>query len=285
MKFFLVTTDHLTDRIWFRDEEDFRVAMNYVAVVSSVLSTNVLAFILMSNHVHFVLQCDESEAKLFIDRFKLTYGEWLKRKYDTPEFLRRVKVDIREVKIEDESLHRAIAYVQMNCVAANICPNPFVYPWGTGSTFFNPNETPLTHLRNMSKRKQYSLTRSRVILPNYYAITPAGFIAPSSYVPVEFVEKLFGSAKRFQFFLNTSSKAKKHLEKNAAPSFSDQVLISACKDLCQSLLRKGGLNELTEEQTGEILRQLRRRFSADIAQLCRVTGIPYKKVVDMLEDF
>ena len=32
--FFLISTDHLEDRLWFRDEEDFRVAMNYVAVAA-----------------------------------------------------------------------------------------------------------------------------------------------------------------------------------------------------------------------------------------------------------
>ena len=31
-QYFLVTTDHLEDRLWFRDDEDFRVAMNYVAI-------------------------------------------------------------------------------------------------------------------------------------------------------------------------------------------------------------------------------------------------------------
>ena len=29
----LVTTDHLEDTLWFREEEDFKVGMNYVAVL------------------------------------------------------------------------------------------------------------------------------------------------------------------------------------------------------------------------------------------------------------
>lgn len=31
-KIFLLTTEHLEDGLWFRDEEDFKVAMNYVAI-------------------------------------------------------------------------------------------------------------------------------------------------------------------------------------------------------------------------------------------------------------
>ena len=62
-RYYLVTTDHLTDRLWFRDEEDFRVAMNYVAIAAFITGCKVLAFILMSNHVHFVLMCLRREAE------------------------------------------------------------------------------------------------------------------------------------------------------------------------------------------------------------------------------
>ena len=31
-KIWLVSTDHLEDGLWFREEDDFKVGMNYVAV-------------------------------------------------------------------------------------------------------------------------------------------------------------------------------------------------------------------------------------------------------------
>lgn len=90
MRFFLVTSDHFTDRLLFRDNEDFRVAMNYVAIVSFRLGINVLTFILMSNHVHFVLECTPEQAKLFADRFKMLYGKHYSGKYGSPDYLRRL---------------------------------------------------------------------------------------------------------------------------------------------------------------------------------------------------
>lgn len=60
----------------------------------------------MSNHVHFVLEGTEEDARC------------------VREFLRGNGVDIRLLELEGESLERAIAYVQMNCVAANICMHP-----------------------------------------------------------------------------------------------------------------------------------------------------------------
>ena len=122
--FYFVTTDHLEDRLWFRDEEDFTVAMNYVAIAAFLSEVIILSFILMSNHVHFVLYCSHKRAVLFINKFKRLYAAYYQRKYGVCELLRRNGVDIREVKESDESLERAIAYVMMNCVAANICMEP-----------------------------------------------------------------------------------------------------------------------------------------------------------------
>ncbi len=285
INFYLITTKALSDRIWFRDTEDFRVAMNYVAVVASTTGVNVLAFILMSNHVHFVTECDYEKAKVFCDRFKMLNGAWLHKKYGYVEFLRRVGVDIRPVRPENESLLRAIAYVQMNSVAANICPYPNLYGWGTGAAFFNPEDIRGYKLGTLSKRSQFELTHSRTTLPASYLVGDAGYILPQSYVPVRFVEGLFRSAKRYLLFLNNSSKAGKHLEKSPAPSFEDHVLISACRNLVFSMFRAKSLEELSDSQTGELLRQMGRRFSTDLNQLCRVTGIPYTRAAKLLDDF
>ena len=281
--FYLVTTDHLKDRLWFRDEEDFRVAMNYVALAAFVTGCDVLACILMSNHVHFVLMCAREDAEVFINKFKRLYAAYYQKKYDVCELLRRNGVDIREVRAEDESLERAIAYVLMNCVAANICLEPSGYPWGTGNVFFNGNPMSGSRLGDFSGRAQCRILKSNVKLPQDYMLASAGYIQPGSYVNVKGVEALFRTPKRLNYFLRTSSKARLRLEKDAAPSFRDQLLHSACEDLCHSLFRVDQIIELSFEQTAELLRQLHRRFSADINQLCRVTGIPYADAAKMID--
>ena len=284
-RYFLVTTDHLADRLWFRDEEDFRTAMNYVAIAAFMTGVLVLAFILMSNHVHFVLKCSRARAELFINRFKRLYAAYYLRKYGVNELLRRNGVDYQEVQEEDESLERAIAYVLMNCVAANICLEPSGYPWGSGKVLFNGNPFPSQRLGDLSGRAQIRLLRSNVRLPQDYRVAPEGYILPESFIPVRGIEALFKSPKRLGFFLRTSSKARLRLEGSPAPSFRDQVIITACADLCHSLFRAEGMSDLTLEQKTELLRQLGRRFSADLNQLCRVTGIPYAEAAKMLVNF
>lgn len=284
-RFFLITTEHLEDRLWFRDEEDFRVAMNYVAIAAFLSGVIVLAFILMSNHVHFVVACSCERAEQFINTFKRLYAAYYRRKYGVPELLRRNDVDIREVSGDDESLERAIAYVMMNSVAANICLEPSGYPWGTGNVFFNDNPYPGEVLGNLSGRTQTRLLKSNVKLPGEYRVAPGGYILPESYVNVKGVEALFRTPKRLGFFLRTSSKARARLEGGVVPSFRDQNILSACEDLCHSLFRVNKITDLDLEQKTEMLRQLRRRFSADLNQICRVTGIPYEEAARLLDTF
>lgn len=283
LEIYLVSTDHLEDRLWFREDADFKVGMNYAALVSAQSNVRILAFILMSNHVHFVLEGTEEDARSFISEYKRRYSKYYQGKYGVREFLRGNGVDIRLLELEGESLERAIAYVQMNCVAANICMHPSLYPWGTGPTFFNPNRAEGKLLMQLSRRAQVRILNSKAMPPKEFRLTEEGYIDPSSYVNVPFVERLFRTPSRFNYFLQNSSKAKIRLEENALPSFRDQSILTAMPDLCRSLFRKSNVQELSRDQLGELLKQLRFRFSADVAQLSRIMEIPYEEVARLLD--
>ena len=114
-------------------------------------------------------------------------------------------------------------------------------------------------------------------------ITDAGFIDPASYIDTAFVERVFRTPSRYNFHLQNSSKAKIRLQESATPAFRDQSILAATPDLVRSLFRKDSLEELSREQKGELLKQLRFRFSADIAQLSRILEIPYKEAVGLME--
>ena len=299
-KYYLVTTKHLEDGLWFRDEEDFVTGMNYVAIQAALTpEVIVLAFILMSNHVHFVLcgTCQEVEA--FVNGFKGRFSHYLGRKYGVKEFLRRNKLDIKEISEDEaEALERAIAYVQMNCVAASICLYPGQYPWGTGSTFFQAGwdgrnsgsrhaAQKYRRLGNLSGRERIRLMHSRAALklPNEWLLSESGFVLPESYVDVNHVESVFRFSKRMQYFLSSSSKARKRLEAEdeKLPAFRDQVILGALPDLLQSLFHKPAFGALSTQEQAETLRQVRFRFSAGIHQAARVCGISYTEAARLLD--
>lgn len=284
MEFWLVTTDHLTDRIWFRDEEDFKMGMNLVAVLAVALKMDVLAFILMSNHVHFVFHCSRGQAERFMEEYKKRYSQYVNNKYGTKELLRRIHVDVKPIDGMDESLERAIAYVQMNGVAAGICLTPEAYPWGTGSSFFKVLQAKGQRIGTFSNRARKRLLHSTLPLPPQFMIGEDGYVIPNSYVNVDLVETVFRTPKRMNWFLQNSSKAKRRLASDdpAVPSFRDQLVQAAVPELCRSLFRKQSFTELNREEQAETFRQLRFRFSANIYQLARVTGIPYETIASLI---
>ena len=235
-KFYLISTDHLENSLWFRDVEDFVVGMNMVAVQASLSEVVVLAFILMSNHVHFVLYGTRKEVEEFIQRYKGRYSQYYCRKWGVKEFLRLNPVDIKELPNNPEVLEKAIAYVLMNCVAANICAHPSQYSWGCGNVFFKTAASGASGCRkvkDLSKRALARLLHSDVDkMPGEWVISDDGYILPESYVAVDQVERIFVTANRMDYFLRSSSKAKKRIEMSEGPlpAFKDQVILAAIPD-------------------------------------------------------
>lgn len=291
----MITTEHLEDRLLFKDAEDFRVGMNYVAVLSYKCQVAVLAFILMSNHLHFVLQSNSEQARRFITAYKQLYSRYLQTKYRSREYLRGNGVDIRLIPSDNEALEKALAYVQMNCVAANICGSSRDYLWGTGACFFNGSQAGLPMpeslgirgriLASLSAREQRRFIHSNVVLPDEWVLGEDGYILPSSYVRKDLVENVFGSPRRMNYFLQNSSRAKLRLEtgEQILPAFKDQVIVAALLDLCRSLFRKQQVNELSEGQLVELMRQIRYRFSANVNQIARVVGVSYEDAAKLLD--
>lgn len=286
-KIYLLTTEHLEGRLWFRDEEDFKVAMNYVAIESARSpSVTVLAFILMSNHVHFVLYGELEGVQTFLNSFKQRYSLYYRRKYGVKEFLRRNTLDIKYISQEAEGVERAIAYVQMNCVSANICSHPSQYPWGTGNCFFNQSLRAGKTISGLSIRARRRLLHSQdVILPGDWKICEEGYVMPSEYVDINLVKSIFRTPKRMNYFLMRSSKAKKGigLHEDNLPAFRDQTILAALPDLCRSLFQKESFSYLLPEEKEEFVKQIRFRFSADATQIARVCGISYSEAAKLLD--
>lgn len=286
LSFQLVSTKHLAKGVWFRDDQDYKVGMNYVAIIAVTSGIKVLAFILMSNHVHLLLQCSREEAEWFINEYKRRYSEYLNRRYGTDDFLRLNRIDAQPVFLEDESLEKAIAYILMNCVAANICLTPNDYPWSSAGIYFNLKTPKGIRSGDLSKTARRRLLHSRAEIPADILIGEDGYILPGSYIPVKFVESVFKTPKRMTYFLLNSSKAKKMLAtEGGLPAFTDNVIISAIPDLCRSLFRKAVVEELSRKEVAELIKQIKFRFCADVHQISRVLGMSYPDVTRLLEEF
>lgn len=285
-KIWLITTEHLEKELLFRDDEDFKAAMNFVAIqLACTEEVKILSFILMSNHVHFVLKGVRMDVESFITGFMHRYSCYYGNRWGMKKIFRRNKVDIREIPYDDEAAERAVAYVQMNSVAANICSHPSQYPWGSGNCFFDKSHVTGTLLKDLSGRVRKKILHSNSdTVPMAWHLKPEGYIPPQEYVDNKAVEALFRTAKRMNYFLSTSSKARKKLESNEnLPAFRDQIILAAIPDLCRSLFQKDSFQQLSKDEKPEFMRQIRFRFSADVNQIARVCGLTYAEAAIIIE--
>ena len=101
----------------------------------------------------------------------------------------------------------------------------------------------------------------------------------------DFVESIYRTPKRMNYFLQNSSKAKQRVEtgEKCMPAFKDQVIAAALPDLCRTLFQKPAVVELNEDQLVGLLRQLRFRFSSNVNQLARITGLSYEQAAKYMD--
>ncbi len=284
--FYLISTEHLEEVLWFRDDEDFAVGMNYVAIEAFLhKGVVVFIFILMSNHLHLILYGEKEEVSIFIQDLKGRYSHYYQKKYGVKCLLRDNDVHIEAIDLNEWGFEWSAAYVMMNCVHANICSHPSQYPWGSVNTVFQMEKPSGRRLGELSGRGLRKFLHSgETSLPKDWIISEKGFILPQNYVPVDAVERLFKSPTRMNYFLSHSSKAKKRIETaDNLPAFRDQSILAALPDLIRSLFGKAKFEDLNREEQTELIRQIRFRFSADITQAARTCGISYAEAAKLVD--
>ena len=90
--FYHVCTDGLEQTTLLKDDEDFKVAWNYLALSAWRTGVQVMAFIQMSNHIHELLACrSASQADKTIKLYKKMLSMYLKKRYGTSKVLHRAK--------------------------------------------------------------------------------------------------------------------------------------------------------------------------------------------------
>ena len=88
--YFHICTDGHAINWMFKDDEDFIAGVNRIAICKIITSISVICFILMDNHIHFVLYGSLIKCKEFINNYKRLTGKWIERKYGLNEYLKHL---------------------------------------------------------------------------------------------------------------------------------------------------------------------------------------------------
>lgn len=261
------------------DKEDFKVAHNYLALAGWKTGIEILAFVIMSNHVHIMIICkDRNLAVRYIRSFKKLYSMYLSQKYDMSEALRGIEDSIS--LIDSISYFRnCVAYILRNALCARICKRIEDYPWSSYPCYFNMQaHEGAGRISDLGIRERRMVLKTRMDLSECpYRVNSEGMIEAKSFVRYAIVEKAFASSgKFFLASLGTCNDAKMEYEMTCKPlvRVNDKELAEVIEALTEKRFEGKKISGLTQSQKCSIIKNIYFNNKTTIPQLSRILGLP-----------
>src|SRR5688572_3895200 len=126
----------------FRDDADYAEYLKLLAGVVRRFRWQVLAYCLMGNHVHLVVETPEPNLPAGMQWLHGKYGRYFNDRHDLfgHVFQGRYKA-IRQAT--DEQLGHVLRYIALNPVEAGLCKHPREYRWSSCGTVPTPKAPPV----------------------------------------------------------------------------------------------------------------------------------------------
>ena len=147
----------------FRDEIDYEVYLNYLKEAMEYYKNKyyIIAYVLMTNHVHIVIETTDKDVSDFVKRVHSRYAWNFNKKYNYIGHLFQDRY--RSELIEDDSYMLEVSrYVHLNPLKANMVLKPEEYKWSSYAMYIgNVKEELITtnkilsYFSSGSQRKRY----------------------------------------------------------------------------------------------------------------------------------
>lgn len=113
-----------------RDDLDRHAFLGELAALRPRFGVAVLAFVLMDNHFHLIVRCDEARLSDAMQRLQGRYARGFNRRHGRAGALFQGRFDAGAITSED-GLDRAGAYVHLNPMAAGMVNDPAAFRWSS----------------------------------------------------------------------------------------------------------------------------------------------------------
>lgn len=267
----------------FKDKSDYIAGINRIAICHLRSNAKIIAFVLMDNHIHFVLYGTILQCEKFITLYKQLTGTWIHVKYNLTGFLKQLPTKILHLNSEERILN-TIAYIDRNPVVAGYKHMPTEYPWGSAQYMFKGSKAENTRtLASLSCRDKRIILGTRFILPDTWQINDQGMICPTSFMDISALESHFKTPVKYSYFLAKKLEGivNQELEFSQKTFIPDIELRKIIKEIIQQDYGKENISELDFNKRLSVARKLRYKYAATIKQIARMVQL--KK--DALEGF
>ena len=263
----------------FRNQKDFKSAMNRIAVVAHKYSITILAFVLMDNHFHFVVQSDSAaECISFVNEFKRLTGKYIADYYHEHSAVSQLPVQVIPVPDQDY-LKTLICYVIKNPTVARTGMF-YSYPWSSGNLYFaQPNRREARRLGEMSENAIRQMCGTHAQLPADWLITN-GIILPENYIPVSAVEQLFKTPRSFMYFLalNKDDEIERDFGEWSRIRLADAELRTERNAMSMAMFGTDRIRDLSGPDRIKLGKRLWRKFLCPKKQIARIVMLPISTI-------
>ena len=276
-------TSPLENGLLAEDDEDRKVIMNMIALVTREVNVKVLAYAIMSNHIHLMINGDVIQAKDFYEHLIARLTRYLmgKGKGALASQIHCGTTAVTSLK----QFRNEIAYIIRNPFVVRNDINLFSYQWCSGYLYFNQFlcATRGKPASEIGYRERRLITRtSNTPIPDEFRVLN-GLILPESFVDYKLVEILFADARQFLFCVlkNVEAQVEIALSRGELPHLSDDEMFQLSCNMCRKQYGAGSVKELDDTQRKELAVTLRNQYAASNGQLSRFTGLDLATINQM----
>lgn len=152
----------VNQHIIFEEDSDYQKFLFILSDCKNKHGIDVLAYCLMSNHIHLLLHSDQNNLSSFFQSLGSRFVKWYNNKYSRSGHLFQDRY--RSFAIENETYYLSVlCYIHYNPVKANACRYPSEYRFSSYNTFYGQKNS----LVNISY--SYDIAGSKEYLLNYFS--------------------------------------------------------------------------------------------------------------------
>lgn len=259
----------------FYDDVDFRYGVNQLGYCIRYHSVRIIAFELMSNHIHLIMVGEQQECAAFFYDYRNRISRMEKANFRnisfhgfSPQF-----VPITDVKM----LRREIAYVHRNCLVPNPDMSPTTYRWGTGYLYFDDKvfEMNMKNFEDLSYKEKREICRSRDLnIPPFFRVCNK-MLSPLSFCSIEEGQMYFKNPLLYTLALYSDYDSYRAIaaRDNAKSFISYEEFYHVACTICRNDYNVKYPSKLSESDKLSLAKRMHDEYHASNAQLNRILGI------------
>lgn len=272
--FWHLTTPGTNQEIIFTTTEELRQGITFAAMCAATRNIRIIAFELMSNHVHFIVSGSKEECLSFFNQFKSKLKRYFTSRHRYLS-MNHFNVNDGPIPIGDlTTLRNEIVYVHRNQYVVNTMITPYSDLWGTGYLYFCPLGFELSgeQFNGLTVRQQKAMLKGRTFkMPdNYYCRD--GYIQPASFCFIREGEQYFRNAHHYFTSLLKSYEAYSETAKRLgdAVSITDDEMYFAVSAMCSKDYNISVPYTLSPKDKMDVARKMKSDYCASPQQIKRI---------------